>query len=1023
MRPLKLTLQNFGPYKNQTVDFEQFNNVPLFLISGKTGSGKTAIFDGLCFALFGETSGHERSASQMRSLFAVGSDKTSVTLEFVHQGKKYKIKREPAYTYTNKKGGQSTHQAKNQLEYHDVDGSLQVLSRKKDIDNFIEELLHLNAQQFTQIVLLPQQQFRKFLSADSAEKEKVLRQVFGTEIFEKWTEKIKASTRNLQAENQEIKSNLATLMQTFTFDEAQPEFKSPADWIESATQVTAKIQNEFNETMQKLNVQTQTVEYLQKKRESEKHLTETLDQLEKLKLQNKVLNAKKAQMDQQRMQIEKLEWAQKHVVLAEKVEQNTQQLTVRNKQLMQNKASLQTLQKTKDENQQKVSKLENQAEEIETLTQKLQNYQAKLPLYVQVAHLQQELQTEIKANQARNAKIQTQKTALQDKEKRLVQIKQQVEQIIVPNDDHLVQQSDSIQKMQTQVNELIEKQQQLTKLAKQQTEQQKIVAQQTEKFKEIEQIFTLNQLEYYASKLEDGKPCPLCGSTVHPKVIEKSTRVVTVTEEQFQAAQAQQIKVQQQLAKINERQKMIQQQFSEIHAKLVEEGSKFNLVDLTVDLDELSQQLQTLYNKLKKEHDEIKANQQRKEALSAEKETIYGQLEKDRSEFEHLQQDFQQQKQAEVQIEAKLKTLKEQLPAEFKDQTDLEKEIKRLQKQVSDYKDKLTKYQRDLQKNKEQISAQVAQQKQLEEEIETLKATVDDQTHRFKTILDENETTQSEFMQLVSQIDTLKNLRFQVENYEKEVHTNQTQLEQLQVKVANQVKPNLKQTEEELAKAQQKLNILQTNKGILQNKLENNRQIIQNVQELWRKQQDKQRKVDSLLELAQIISGGTSTNKLGLERYVLREYFKEVLMVATQILEKLTDGRYSFELQQTAERNVASQTGLGIDIYDDEAGETRSVRTLSGGESFIAALALALALGEVIQQQNGGAQIETLFIDEGFGSLDQDALETALETLRTIESKNRMIGIISHVQELHVQIPDQINVISHDGISTLKYRH
>nr|WP_236671888.1 SbcC/MukB-like Walker B domain-containing protein [Enterococcus sp. BWB1-3] len=136
----------------------------------------------------------------------------------------------------------------------------------------------------------------------------------------------------------------------------------------------------------------------------------------------------------------------------------------------------------------------------------------------------------------------------------------------------------------------------------------------------------------------------------------------------------------------------------------------------------------------------------------------------------------------------------------------------------------------------------------------------------------------------------------------------------------------------------------------------------------------------------------------------------------------LTNSRYQFELNKE-KNSFRSQTGLEINIYDDNAGASRSARTLSGGESFIAALALALSLAEVIQEQAGGVLIEALFIDEGFGSLDEEALEMAIEALETIENEGRMIGIISHVTELKSRISQQMRINTNGvGQSSVGYQ-
>jgi len=180
----------------------------------------------------------------------------------------------------------------------------------------------------------------------------------------------------------------------------------------------------------------------------------------------------------------------------------------------------------------------------------------------------------------------------------------------------------------------------------------------------------------------------------------------------------------------------------------------------------------------------------------------------------------------------------------------------------------------------------------------------------------------------------------------------------------------------------------------------------------------------ALAQLAQLsaVANGSGQQKLSLERFVLQTYLQKVLATGNTRLRQLTGGRYQFQLDE-AVGTYRNGTGLEINIYDDNAGKVRSVHTLSGGESFIAALSLALALAEVIQNQAGGIKIDALFIDEGFGSLDEDALAMAMEALQTVEGQSRMIGIISHVSELEEQLPAQLQVIPNgDGESHVQYQ-
>ena len=244
-------------------------------------------------------------------------------------------------------------------------------------------------------------------------------------------------------------------------------------------------------------------------------------------------------------------------------------------------------------------------------------------------------------------------------------------------------------------------------------------------------------------------------------------------------------------------------------------------------------------------------------------------------------------------------------------------------------------------------------------------------------------------------------------------------MEILSKQVAGQKQPDLEQTNKKLLQAKQAEAKLQQLVAELEHKYSTNTKCYQQVKSLFEQQQAEFTQLGQLKELVDVVTG-KGEQKLGFERYILQTYLKEVLLTANVRLAHLTNGRYELCLNEDTGRG-ASRTGLELDIYDDNAGKRRSVHTLSGGESFLAALALALALGEVIQKKSGGIEIEALFVDEGFGSLDQEALRVALETLQTIEGKNRMVGIISHVTELQAQLPYQLQVVTKGERSTLRY--
>ncbi|MEO2754235.1 AAA family ATPase, partial [Enterococcus faecium] len=217
MKPKKLKLKNFGPFINETVDFSRLTEAPLFLISGKTGAGKTTIFDGITFALFGETSGRLRSGKEMRSLFATPEEETSVTFSFEHQQMNYEIERKPEQVLAKRKGnGTKKQAAKVTLTIFDGKGKeIKQITKRTEADQLIRELMNLDAKQFSQIVLLPQGEFRNFLVSSSSEKETVLRHLFGTQLFQQFNERLKEKAKQQQQKLDHLEQELHLLQKRF----------------------------------------------------------------------------------------------------------------------------------------------------------------------------------------------------------------------------------------------------------------------------------------------------------------------------------------------------------------------------------------------------------------------------------------------------------------------------------------------------------------------------------------------------------------------------------------------------------------------------------------------------------------------------------------------------------------------------------------------------------------------------------------------------------------------------------------
>lgn len=280
--------------------------------------------------------------------------------------------------------------------------------------------------------------------------------------------------------------------------------------------------------------------------------------------------------------------------------------------------------------------------------------------------------------------------------------------------------------------------------------------------------------------------------------------------------------------------------------------------------------------------------------------------------------------------------------------------------------------------------------------------------------------TWEQMTELADHLGQLPQERQQLSDHQSSVKVVESRITELKPQVATKPTGDPQQVRADLQAKQSQVEATAQESGRLEARLQQRQLTIKQVSQLVDQQATMMAKLRSLNQLVMTLRG-MGDKKLGLERFVLQQYFNEVLTVANQRFGQLTNDRYQFVLDQELKAR-SNQNGLEVDVYDDNAGKVRSVHTLSGGESFMASLALALALGEVVQQRQGGVQIDAFFVDEGFGSLDQDALDEALNALQSIEGQ-RMVGIISHVTELEERIPDQLKITAMDGRSRVSYQH
>ncbi len=1037
MQPQRLRLKNFGPFIDETVDFSDLTETPLFLISGKTGAGKTTIFDGMTYALFGETSGRLRSGKEMRSLFATPEEETSVTFSFKHQQFVYEITRKPEQELAKRKGtGTKKQPAKISLTVFDQNGKeKRQFTKRNEVDQLVTELLHLDAKQFSQIVLLPQGEFRNFLISPSKEKEIVLRNLFGTQIFQQFNERLKEQAKQKQKELNHLEQELALLQKQFTVaneraaETAGVEATLPF-WQQEQEILRTEI-TQAKEQAVKLQKQQKQIEALYYQG---KTLNAQLEEKQELLARQEKLDLQKEAAAEAEQWLENYTFAQKWAADIKYWQTSRQEY----KNLQQSQQEQESL---SEKNRQSLEKWQQAAPEREMMrktlaeqTRKLQHLQSLLPLVKEKQALQQE-----------SAAIDTQQKhaeqeRLQQKEQQLLIQKEQAEnseqlaQAEALQADQLLyeqlkyQKTDWEKEYQWLKNEemaIETAQQNIQKHQVAAAEKQEKLSLQTEKVKHLKSEWAKQQIAKLQLLLIPGEPCPVCGALEHPKTVHEPVEEadIRLLEEELAAAESEMEQLIQAVGESTAYLQKMQQEADEQQKIFNERQSAFDELQqnlqkqiqtaFAVETAEILPAFEQIERSLEERKQQLEDAQKRKKELADEAADLDKEITKTAQRAVKITE--QQQR-----ILGKLDTLTQQLDGveaeTLESQTSqLETSITAAEKEYETLTKEGEKLRQNVQlhqNNQENLAKQLADLQQKINQLETkISAALAEQTY-FNDF--------SEMMRFAEQEEIQQEKQELIQDYQKERLVIASRLAQLEEIGAAGEQVDLASLETEKEQFAQQIEEYQEAIVKKQERHAANQQVLDAFLQSYEKSQEQLAQLSELQQLSQVINGENS-KKISLERYVLQVYLTEVLQTANEHLQQLTKNRYQFELAGEI-GSYRGNTGLEINVYDDEAGMTRSAHTLSGGESFIAALSLALALAEVIQSQAGGVSIEALFIDEGFGSLDEEALEMAIEALETIESQGRMIGIISHVRELKERIPQQIRIDTEgSGQSKIRY--
>ena len=863
MKPIRLTMSAFGPYAKQTVvDFEKLGGSGVFLISGDTGAGKTTIFDAISFALFGEASGgsERRAAKSFRSDYAAPGDETYVEFVFQHKDRRYRIRRNPEYLRPRKTGGGMTKQVAS-AEFEALDTG-EIRCGIDEVRTQVSALIGLTQDQFAQTVMIAQGDFLRILNARTDSRRELFQKLFNTTLYRRIQERFREMNRACEEENALLDSRIR--MEAGKLD-------ADADFPERAALEAYRGDPEAVDLL--LELLDRLTAYDAAQRQA---VTRERDAIEGRRLElvrsmeaAKAVNADFDALD--RLSRREAELTERQSDMDDRAVQlargrRAQNLAIAEDNRKRNAAELQRMEQAHD---QAAAELKACDAELPGAEAEARRTAQRLPEADALAARAEQYQSCIPTLHA-----------LEADERAFDRLKASLER-------HLAE-SRSAEEAHLRIRE----------------------------------AYFSSQYGLIAQELEEGKPCPVCGATAHPR-----------------------------------------------KAALPRESAT------KAELDRAEQQRQSAQQALQSEEQKARAISGRMEAARA------------------------QLREAEVQVSERelagqIAALRAQAQAIREDREHAQAQLGELRQRRARSGERLA--------NAEQ---QLGEKRKLQLEY----------AQRFSALLLENNfTDEQDYLsarRLPSELDRLDR---EIRQYNEEKRSCADRIAALKEKLRGLARTDLRELEARLKEVEQQRRRVDAREKAVVSRASRNADAAQDIRETRKAQLRKAEKWALVSELYKTLSGqhicaGEKRGKLTFEAYVQQHYFRQVVAAANLRLNALTEGMFTLRCKEVA-RDLRSQAGLDMDVLDRSTGQWRDVSTLSGGESFMASLALALGLSDVVQARSGGIRLDAMFIDEGFGSLDENALNHAMALLDSLADGKRLIGVISHMPELKERIERRIEV-------------
>lgn len=1045
MKPVKLIISAFGPYAGLTpeIDFEQFEDKGLFLISGDTGAGKTTIFDAICFALYGTTSGSFRDTKNLRSEYAKPDADSFVDFYFTHQGHKYHVWRQPAYERKKQRGEGVITEKEKAVFYSEGDIPTEGVTQ---VNAAVKELLHIDEKQFKQIAMIAQGEFWNLLNAKTDQRTEILRTIFMTNGYKAIEYKLKD---RMDAGNSRCLSAEQSIIQYFRdvkADEEDVHFEELSELQEKAgssksawnldellrvTESVITADKDRQKTVESRRVTEETeLKRLTTVLANAKTNNKFIERLDELEEENRILSLKKQEIDELEAVLKRQKAASHEVKPAYDLwESKKREIKNTEEKIKEYELKRNTETDKAWKAAERLEKAEKHQDEASELLIHINRIKEEEPKYLR----RDELKAELSKLQDLQKRYQEKQTDLEQADTELKARINSLKDILEksgskPNELMKVRtEGENLQRLSDTVKDILDKKSdELNKKREDLDTKQKKYSSAFSEYEEAvkdrlkaEKILESSRAGILAEGLKEGEKCPVCGSVHHPEPAKLPE--IFISEDELESIKARETELQSKKSDANTAAEVAKKALEVFEGQMVTDilgCLRDSILDIRIEsketdvlLDELKKSFKVLQEKtsentskiieLEKEcNDLTEAGEELKKAEGEETEN----LEKERRELETK---IHETGTDITRYNTELETLKD---LSYPDGAAAASEKKKAEDRHNEITTEINNA----------SAAKIQAEKDLtavKSELKTLESALNDNRDKEKIlkdgldgkILSQGFNSLDEMLGLVVSEDVIAGSEAVINRYRQDTAANSRQLAQAKEDAKGKTKVDIEALNSDCMKQEGIVLSIRKLENDISNRIKNNEEKQTNILKLRPDYEKASRDYNISRKLYELVRGTSGNGKITLEQYIQAAGFDGIIAAANRRLQPMSDNQYELHRKEDS-LGRKSNNFLDLEVLDNYTGHRRPVGNLSGGESFKASLSLALGLSDTVSSNLGGVQMDALFIDEGFGTLDRKSIDSAMDILINLSGSNKLVGVISHREELIENIPQQIRV-------------